>query len=183
MENIVEGVIGSSPWYIKGIAKQESGVQNGRYYCQFNEIGPLGYDWDSYKYCPNFGSPNGWGIFQLDPPPNEETLWNWRTNIQQGKNHISECMLDATEWINSQIRQQESEEPHKPLSSVVFVIGGQEFRMGTPRTPIDACAIQRYNGAARWVIYWRNKTSETPGAWCVEDSSVGYVSNVLEKLN
>ena len=179
----VEVELGNSPWYIKGIAKQESGLQNGRYYCQFNEIGTLGPEWSDIRYCPNYGNPNGWGIMRRDPPVNEETLWNWKTNIAQGKSKINDCIQEATDWINRQKQQQQAEDPSQPLSAQTFVIGGVQFREGTQRTPIDACAINRYNGVYHgWVIYWRNRTENQPGAWCVQNRSTQYVSNVIEKV-
>ena len=178
----VEAELGGSPWYVKGIARQESGLQNGRYYCQFNEIGALGPGWDDIRHCPNFGTPNGWGIMQRDPPVNEETLWNWKTNIAQGKSKINECVEEAEDWINRQKQQQESEDPSQPLSAQTFVISGVQFREGTSRTPIDACAINRYNGVYHgWVIYWRNKTENRPGKWCIQGMSTQYVNDVINK--
>ena len=89
----------------------------------------------------------------------------------------------ATDWINSQKQQQQAEDPSQPLSAQTFVIGGVQFREGTQRTPIDACAINRYNGVYHgWVIYWRNRTENQPGAWCVQNRSTQYVSNVIEKV-
>lgn len=176
---VVESSIGNKPWYVRAIAKRESGRQNGRYYCQFNEIGNLGPDWVDIRGCPNFGAPNGWGIFQIDPPINSETLWNWRINVEQGKRVINQCIREATAWINSQVKQQMAEDPTQPIANHVFKIGGMSFQMGTKRAPIDACAIQRYNGASRWVIYWQNRTSNTPGCWKVRQSSVRYINDIL----
>ena len=175
----VEAAIGTSPWYVRAIAKRESGRQSGRYYCQFNEVGNLGPNWSDIRRCPNFGRPNGWGIFQIDPPVNCETLWNWRTNVDQGRSMIDQCIREATAWINSQIRQQMSEDPAQPIGNQVFTIGGVNFQEGTARTPIDACAIQRYNGASRWVIYWQNRTPSVPGCWKVRQASARYINDVL----
>ena len=180
----VDVAIGETPWYLKAIAKRESGRQNGHNYCQFNEVGTLGPGWDDYRACPNFGAPNGWGIFMLDPPPSADTLWNWRTNVCQGIRHIHDvCIPAATQWINRQVSQQQAEEPTMALADQTFVIGGVEFREGTARTPSDACAIQRYNGASRWVIYWRNKTPTQSGAWCIQAASTNYVAKVMEYVD
>lgn len=180
----VEAAIGDSLWYLKAIARHESGRQNGRNYCQFNEVGVLGTSWGNYRACPNFGAPNGWGIFMLDPPVNKETLWNWRTNVNQGTSLVyNVCIPAATQWMNRQVAQQQLEEPTMPLAEQTFIIGGVEFREGTDRTPVDACAIQRYNGASRWVIYWRNRTPTRPGAWCIQNSATNYVASVMERLD
>ena len=81
--------------------------------------------------------------------------------------------------MNSQIEQQIAEDPTQPIADQVFTIGGEHFQQGTSKTPIDACAIQRYNGASRWVIYWQNGTPTTPGRWKVRESSTRYINNVL----
>jgi hypothetical protein len=85
--------------------------------------------------------------------------------------------------MNRQIAQQQREEPTMPLAEQTFIMGGVEFREGTDRTPVDACAIQRYNGASRWVIYWRNKTPTRPGAWCIQNAVTNYVASVMERLD
>lgn len=104
--------------------------------------------------------------------------------MSQGKNMIQSVYInEATRWITRQKAQQEAEEPTMPLAEQEFRIGGVVFKEGTDKTPIDACAIQRYNGASRWVIYWRNKTPERSGAWCVRESSSTYINAVMEKFN
>ncbi len=178
----VESVIGTPHWYARAIAKRESGIQNGRYYCQFNLVGSLGPDWGDYRLCPSFGSPDGWGIFQIDPPTNMETLWNWKTNVLQGCEIMQECRNEAVNWINSQKAQQEAEDPSQPLSAQTFTIGGVQFREGSSRTPVDACTINRYNGVPHgWVIYWQNRTSRKPGRWRIRAASTGYVNDVLQE--
>lgn len=184
-EATVRAEIGTNPWYAIPIAKHESDrPSQGRFFAQFNTIGVLGPNPDDYRYCPNFGAPNGWGIFQLDTPnPGAQELWNWRTNVADGKARLANpCLTEAQVWIASQEEQQQQEEPTKPLENVVFTFNGVAFQEGTARTPIDACAIQRYNGAAQRVIYWKNKTATEPGSWEINEAYRAYVDAVCVEI-
>jgi len=130
-----------------------------------------------------FGNPNGWSIFQLDPPPSDETLWNWRQNIADGRAHLADpCRTEAVDWIAEQERQQQLEEPTKPLENYIFTFNGVNFQKGTARTPIDACTIQRYNGATKRVIYWKNKTLTQPGSWEINAARRAYVDDVCGEI-
>jgi hypothetical protein len=183
-EAAAEAEIGNNPWYAIPIARHESGTQNGRTYIQFNEIGTLGPNPADFKHCPNFGAPNGWGIMQLDPPSSDETLWNWKQNISDGKAHLANpCRTAADAWIADQEAQQQAEEPGMPLENYIFTFNGVDFRKGTDRTPVDACTIQRYNGAALWVIYWKNKTPTEPGSWQIRNTHRAYVDSVCGEID
>lgn len=39
---------------------------------------------------PLWGDPDGWGIMQVDPPSNDDQLWNWRVNVQEGKRRFQQ---------------------------------------------------------------------------------------------
>lgn len=54
----VKGKVGNSPWFLSRLIRQESAFR------QFNGQDPL------------FGSPNGWGMMQIDPPPGPQEIWN-----------------------------------------------------------------------------------------------------------
>ena len=170
---------GDPPWYAIPIAKRESRLR------QFNTSGVLGPNPSDIQFCPNFGPPNGWGIFQLDNPrPSAQQLWNWKGNVAGGKARLANpCRIEAEAWIASQETQQRAEEPTKPLENYVFTFHGIDFQKGTARTPIDACTIQRYNGAANWVIYWNNKTPTTPGSWEINPGYRQYVDNVCAEID
>ena len=86
--------------------------------------------------------------------------------IDGGKQRIADpCIANAQNWIAAQEAQQQVQEPTMPLTNYVFTFNGVAFRKGTDRTPVDACAIQRYHGAPSWVIWWREKTATTNGCW------------------
>jgi hypothetical protein len=74
--------------------------------------------------------------------------------------------------------QQQAENPSAPLTNEVFTFSGLSFQKGTARTPVDACTIQRYNGAEGWVIYWRNATTNQPGSWQINEEYRAYVDSV-----
>jgi hypothetical protein len=154
----------NSYFYAEAIAAVESG------FLQFNTAGSLGPTPDTggswsanVQACPNRGSssPYGWGIYQLttaDFTITPDMLWDWTANVNAAKAIMDSKNSAATAWINSQ-----KAIATKPLSSAVFTWGGISFQEGTARTPIDACAIQYYNGLGsppRWVVYW-DKPSRT----------------------
>ena len=91
----------------------------------------------------------------------------------------------ASAWIARQETQQIAEEPGKPLAGAVFTWEGVNFQKGTARTPTDACTIQAFNGAAKWVIYWKNKELDPPtaGSWEQKnDSYADYLKAVIGQL-
>ncbi len=185
-ESVVAAEIGTVPWYAQPIAKWESDEPSqGRHYAQFNTVGVLGPNPDDYKWCPNRGG-DGWGIMQLDTPaPSSQELWNWKANVVEGKARLADpCLTDAEAWIATQESQQATNEPAMGLTNYVFTFNGVDFQKGTDRTPVDACAIQRYNGAALWVIYWNNKTPTEPGSWEIRGGTYReYVDHVCGEVD
>ncbi|WP_147379582.1 hypothetical protein [Culturomica massiliensis] len=67
-------------------------------YRQFNPGTKYGSAWTSSVGCPNWGTPHGWGLMQLDVlnsscgelhrdgkyRPSAEALWNWKENLKVG---------------------------------------------------------------------------------------------------
>ena len=136
---------------------------------------------EDYRWCPNFGGPNGWGIFQLDTPAaTKQQLWDWTANIAGGKAHLITCHSEAEVWMATQEAQQATNEPSMGLTNYTFTINGVDFREGTGRTPADACAIGRYHGEPYWEIYWKGKTTNEPGSWEMRNSA--YVNNVCGEV-
>ena len=66
----LENISATEPKFALAIAIHESGIQNGRSLCQFNEIGELGENYLVHiKHTPNRGDDTlGWGIFQITEP-------------------------------------------------------------------------------------------------------------------
>jgi hypothetical protein len=71
-----------------------------------------------------------------------------------------------------------NEEPTMPLANKQFVIGPLTYQEGTAKSATDAVAIQLYNGAPLFVIFWKNKTLTTPGSWQIQPSQTAYVTAV-----
>jgi hypothetical protein len=160
----VEAMFTGQPWYALGIARWESNYPKHGTYWQFNETGDLGPLPTNSLWCPNWGYPDGWGIMQLDPPPSPQHMWDWRANVAAGLARIAEKRQIASAHLTTQITHQMEDNPEDTLASHVFTIGGLVFQVGTSKNPLDACAIQAYNGAASFVIYWKRKTATDPGS-------------------
>ena len=177
--NAVEAMFVEEPWYALPIAKRECGYSSGTYF-HFNETGVLGPNPEDYRNCPSWGSPQGWGLMQMDNPvPSAQQLWSWSANVSGGLAHLNgTCRIEAVAWIAEQESQQQDDDPSQPLANEVFTFNGIDFQKGTARTPEDACTIQRYNGAQGWVIYWRRPTQSEPGCWILNSAQRGYVDAV-----
>lgn len=119
---------------------------------------------------------------QLDPPPSPQHMWDWRANVTAGLARMVQKRQEAESHLNTQITQQMEDNPEDTLASHVFTIGGVDFQVGTSKTPLDACAIQAYNGAASFVIYWKRKTATDPGSWELNPARTLYIENVLNCL-
>ncbi len=184
---VLETYIGTTPWYATPICRHERAGD-----LQFNVGGQEGPNFltTDLKNTPNRGGDQiGWGAFQLTylfangRVPTTTEVWSWKANVDTGKAHLTTtCHSEAAAWIASQEQQQQNEEPTMPLQNYIFVFNGTPFQKGTARTPVDACAIQRNNGATSWVIYWKNKTTTTPGSWEYVPAQTGYVDAVCGRI-
>ena len=144
-ESDAEAAIGTNPWYAKAIARHESGIQNGRTYIHFNEIGSYGPEWTDIRYCPNWGAPHGWGMMMFDnPAPTRNELWNWRAMVSAALVRMAGHRTEAQEFFDA-VKRTFSDKWVEPPSS--YTVSGTS----TAITPIDAAAIQCYNGCA--VVY------------------------------
>ena len=142
-ERAVRNYIGNKPWFAKAIARNEAGVQNGHYYCQFNEIGEEGSNYiTNIKHTPNRSSDRmGWGIFQItNPIPSNAELWNWQKNVDKGKSIIQSKLEAAKSYFNA-IKCTYPKQYEPPPS---YTPPGYS----TTLSPIDAATIQLYNGGA-----------------------------------
>lgn len=54
------------------------------------------------KGYPAYGVPNGYGLAKIDnPAPLEMDLWNWKSNIDRGRNIIAVAKSRSTEYISN----------------------------------------------------------------------------------
>lgn len=185
----VEALFVDAPWYALPIVQHESAYTPQRGYRQFNSTGTLGTNiqgvaTNDYKWCPNRSSDtNGWGLMQLtNPRPTAQQLWDWRANVQGGLDHLTNtCRAYAEGWIAEQERQQQAQDPTKPLDNEVFTFGGMTCQKGTDFSPVDACTISRYNGSSPVVISWREPTNGISGAWVVNEGKRAYVDAICAR--
>ena len=49
---------------------------------------------------PSFGTPNGWGLMQLDnPPASEEQIWSWKANVKKGVSYLMDIHAIADQYF------------------------------------------------------------------------------------
>jgi hypothetical protein len=178
-----EAAIGSSPWYAAAIAREENGSQNGRCYLQFNEVNSGG---SGLKGQPTFGSPRGFGMFQLDnsPTPSKEAIWNWRKNVQAGLQKIKDISKEAPLYFSA-IKRTYPDQWESPPATVTIE--------GTAISYLDASAIEMYNGATQTVLLknpyggwspyrsaWAfDKDAPSGKRWSFVDNANRYVAKVV----
>ncbi len=137
-----------APWYAYGVARHES-RQGADVYNQFNtrSAGPQLYA------MPNWGAPDGWGVFQTDSASGHQIeirhLWNWQENVRLGMR----ILVDAQTWANGFMRQQRNRaqqdmgqqavpDPADQVANCVFSDHG-------PHPIEDAVAMQAFNRSRR----------------------------------
>lgn len=128
---------GEEFWFAWAISQHES-RQNRRVFNQFNSGGSIAYE-------PNFGPPDGWGIFQIDSARGAEVttdeVWDWRVNIQAGLDELKTAKRDTKKYFDAIKKTYPSkwEEPpktYKPPGTKTTLTGE------------EASIMQLYNGAA-----------------------------------
>jgi hypothetical protein len=171
----VKAELGTDPWFIQHIAKLESQYQ------QFQSDG-----------TPLFGSPNGFGIMQLDPPPTRAAVWNWQTNVAGGKSAVSSFGSGATSFWSSQVQQfltwrsAHPEAPPPPDTTEGYTTFSYTTD-GTKKPYSDAIWIKQYNGAPNGnYLVWQNSPpyEDTP-FWQfhqTNNSGLNYVNVVCSQI-
>ena len=86
----------SAPWFMEHITWHEN---HARQFCPLARVGsdsspycnwnfPPGQSPSSINGTPIFGCPQGYGLFQLDPPYSLDNLWSWRSNVAGGVQRV-----------------------------------------------------------------------------------------------
>ncbi|RFC47173.1 MAG: hypothetical protein DVB23_001245 [Verrucomicrobia bacterium] len=124
-------------WYAWAIAQHES-RQWKRVFNQFNEGGRVPHE-------PNFGAPDGWGMFQIDSARGAKVttaeVWDWRTNARAGLEELATAESDTRNYFLAiQRNYPDSYEP----PPATYTPPDCE----TSLTAEEASIIQCYNGAA-----------------------------------
>jgi hypothetical protein len=74
-------------WFAKNIAIHETNMS------QFCEAGraQVAFCADTTKFTlPIWGTPGGYGMMQVDPPPSQDAIWNWTSAINAGQNQLQD---------------------------------------------------------------------------------------------
>lgn len=127
---------------------------------------------------------------QVDPPPNNEVLWNWKANIDEGKSIIADYSNKADRWMNdptwhgfpcSNLPGQRVQAKTWNGGMAVPVpdepVGNVTFKDGTSKPIEHAVAIKLYNGATRNYCSWSGTT------WAFNRYSTVIVNGVARQLN
>jgi hypothetical protein len=62
------------------------------------------------------GPPTGLGIMQIDPPPNDDIVWNWVSNVNLGKQKLDTCIYIAGTYHTREQFNNDNPQP-APLDS------------------------------------------------------------------
>ena len=143
----VKTYAGESPWFLPRIIDQESNFR------QFI----------SSPGKPLWGTPDGWGLMQLDPPPADQTLWNWQQNINDGTTLLADKGANSGAFWQRQVNQYNQYnqtngtniQPH--LDIVLNDITFSYSPTGDQKPFSDGLWIKNYNGSSRgyWMT-WKN---------------------------
>ncbi len=124
-------------WFAWAIAQHES-RQNRLVFNQFNNKGNVAHE-------PNFGPPDGWGMFQIDSARGEEVttdeVWDWRENVEAGLNELKTAKSDTKKYFDA-IRKSYPTQWEDPPAK--YTPPGCK----TALTFEEASIMQLYNGAA-----------------------------------
>jgi hypothetical protein len=174
--NLVYTYIGTSPWYSIPIVKTESTTR------QFASNG-----------CPLRSYDNGFGLYQLtDPKPTLDQLWNWKANVDGGKNKINQAISIANFWMNAPLGSPSKPEGGQRVQSFTDLgytlpvtdelVGGITFKDGTSKPIEDAVAIKIFNSASTHYCYW-SRISKVWGFSRLNARGENYVAKVCTHAN
>jgi hypothetical protein len=164
----------------QSIAKQFNQPTSKKTYGEFNTIG-----------LPIFGTPNGWGMMQLDNKDEINAgiaeVWNWKKNIDGGKKVIDNKMRQTIVDFKNSIKKiksvyefmPENVEAAEPqlegtftFSHIASNINGFDFlkkhftvdESEKYKSLIDANIIKRYNGGQ---YYFSKMTDKNSAKWLI----------------
>jgi hypothetical protein len=104
---------------------------------------------------PLYGYPNGYGLMQLDnnPAPTENQLWNWKANLDVGKNKYFNIKSITKKWMNKEAGKQYSDNDEVVLK----------------------CSFQKYNYYKKYLYKWIPQLQK----WEIDDS----IPKETQKIN
>ncbi|MFI5247800.1 MAG: hypothetical protein ACHQWV_04515 [Nitrospirales bacterium] len=181
------------PWFTLNVASFESD------YRQFfrNDTVIQGQSFSALS--PYFGKPHGFGIFQIDPPTTTGDIWNWTTNVAEGKYQLiydkgvaasqvwNNYVKAFNDWNHDHPDQQASLPPDDDQGKCFFSYNPTPSQ----KSFLDAIWIKRNNGIGQHkldYIYWSTSDPTHP-KWDFQrteyiasiDMDVNYVNVVCNK--
>ena len=172
----------STLYYAWGVAKHESAQdQYHAIYCQFNAGG-------STVALPNYGYPNGWGIFQRDDTGGgiavtTDQVYSWKVNSDVA---VQQELYQKWNSANTYLGNLQSSYPtqYQQDPPPTYTTGN-----GTHFAAVDALCMEAYNGAGRFSSLLRFTPSNSTGhrwAWHLPNApkdSEPYVDRVAERMS
>jgi len=110
---------------------------------------------------PGFGADHGFGIMKVDPPSDDEQIWNWSANIAEGLDRFNNQKLTSARGYAKRIRLGTSRKDKYPIA--------YENVTDLSEEEIYQDAVQLYNGGHFW--RWEADEPENPkstGIWVCE---------------
>lgn len=160
----VKQYAGSEPWFLTRLIAQESG------YVMFINGG-----------VPIWGPPAGYGIMQTDPPDSLANLFDWHSNVDEGKSRVYAILPGAINFWERQLRDWATwNESHDPVPLPDDQVEGLITFTATGNTTPgfvsfqDAIWLKRYNGATKDYISFINapNSSNIPvGTWTINNTN------------
>jgi len=167
-------------YYAWGIAKHES-AQDPNTYCQFNANSPA--------EEPNYGYPDGWGIFQRDDggitTPTEGSIYVTTDQVYSWQVNSDVCVQQelAEEWneANNYLGKQQSRHPTQFAANPPppYTVSGKTF------APIDVLTMERYNGAGKFYRLLQFSASTGTWTWNLPNAprdTEPYINRVAERM-
>jgi hypothetical protein len=157
--------IGTDPWYISRIARQENNLR------QFDGDG-----------APSLNSEGdgGAGIFQVSGSDQTyQDIWDWTHNIASGKKILASKTSGASSFWDRQVKQfndWNTAHPKAPVAAPAdLTYNDVTFSFdpkGTNRSFADAIAIKMNNGATTNFISWNNVGANADNPqWRINDTN------------
>ena len=169
-------------YYAWGVAKHESAQDTyNAIYCQFNAGGPT-------LALPNYGYPNGWGIFQRDDtgggiPVTTDQVYSWKVNsdvsVQQ---ELPQKWNGANNYLNGLSTQYSTQYGQDPPPT--YTTGN-----GTVFAAIDTLTMEAYNGAGTYshlLTFYPSNAHGHRWAWHLPNApkdTERYVDRVAERMS
>ncbi len=170
----IDSIAPLGAWYTYAIAKAES-AQGSFRYNQFNESP------SRIKGTPNWGHPDGWGMFQTDSASGHRIelrhIWNWQENARLGVGILGPFVAAANNYMQGQRNTAGAVPvPDEPVGNCLFSDSGATRIEG-------AVAMKMYNGGFATPRYVRWSAAATPPAWIFNRVSFWTDANGVQHQN